>query len=240
MRQQNQKPDFSAQSVSPRRTEETRFFVSRLFRSRRLRLLLLVPGLALGWIMALAIEIATYATVQDDDPAAAAIVLGAAAWNGQPSPVFEERIKHAINLYRAGRVQSIIFTGGVGEGEATAEAIAASRYAVARGVASQDVYCETVSHFTHENLLGAKAIVEQQQFDRVLVVSDPLHMRRAVTMARDFGLNAYPAPTPTSRYISLSSQLGFLWSEVRYYTSYLVKRPWLNKEANYAAVQPCE
>jgi uncharacterized SAM-binding protein YcdF (DUF218 family) len=93
-------------------------------------------------------------------------------WDGQPSPVFEERIKHAIDLYRAGHIQSIIFTGGVGEGESTAESIAASRYAIGHGVAPTDIFCETALHFTHENLLGAKAIVEQQQFDRVLVVSD--------------------------------------------------------------------
>jgi uncharacterized SAM-binding protein YcdF (DUF218 family) len=235
----NRKSGFSAQSVSHRRTREARFIVSRLFRSRGVRVLLIVLGLSLVWLAALAIEIATYATVHDDGLADAAIVLGAAAWNGQPSPVFAERIKHAIDLYRAGRVRSIIFTGGVGEGESVAEAIAASRYAAARGVAPEDMFCETASRFTHENLLGAKAIVEQQQFDRVLVVSDPLHMRRAVTMARDFGLNAYPSPTPTSRYISLSSQLDFLWHEVHYYTTYLVRRPGLSTEANYAAVQPC-
>jgi uncharacterized SAM-binding protein YcdF (DUF218 family) len=181
-----------------------------------------------------------YSTVRDDGPADAAIVLGAAAWNGQPSPVFEERIKHAIDLYQADRVNAIIFTGGVGEGQSTAEAITASRYAIERGVSPRDVYCETASHFTHENLLGAKAIIEQQQFDRVLIVSDPLHMRRALTMAHDFGLNAYSSPTPTSRYLSRASQLDFLWHEVHYYTTYLIRRSWLSTEANYAAVQPCE
>jgi len=213
---------------------------SGFFRLRWIRLLLILPGLLLLWLTTLAIEIAAYSTVHDDGPADAAIVLGAAAWNGQPSPVFEERIKHAVELYQAGRVSAIIFTGGVGEGESTAEAIAASRYAIERGVSPQHVYCETASHFTHENLLGAKAIVMQQRFDRVLIVSDPLHMRRALTMARDFGLNAYPSPTPTSRYISLSSQLDFLWGEVRYHATYLVRRPLLSTEANYAAVQLCQ
>ncbi len=210
------------------------------FYSRWLRVLLLVIGLLLLWLLALAIEIVTYSTVRDDGSADAAIVLGAAAWNGQPSPVFEERIKHAIDLYQGGRVKAIIFTGGAGEGESMAESIAASRYAIERGVSPHDVYCETTSHFTHENLLGAKAIIEQQRFDRVLIVSDPLHMRRALTMAHDFGLNAYPSPTLTSRYISLSSQLDFLWGEVRYYATYLVRRLWLSKEANYSAVQPCQ
>ncbi len=203
------------------------------------RILAIVSGVLALWLLALAIEIVTYSTERDDGPADAAIVLGAAIWNGQPSPVFEERIKHAIDLYQAGRVKALIFTGGVGEGEDIAESIAASHYAIAHGVAPQNVFCETASHFTHENLLGAKAIVETQGFNRVLVVSDPLHMRRALTMARDFGLDAYSSPTPTSRYVSLSSQLDFLWGEVRYYATYLVRRPWFSKEANYTAVQPC-
>jgi uncharacterized SAM-binding protein YcdF (DUF218 family) len=213
---------------------------SGFLRFRWLRVVLIVLSLLLLWLLALAIEIVAYSTVRDGSPAEAAIVLGAAVWDGQPSPVFEERIKHAIDLYQAGRVGAIIFTGGMGEVESTAEAIAASRYAIERGVSSRDVFCETASHFTHENLLGAKAIIEQQHFDRVLIVSDPLHMRRALTMARDFGLNAYSSPTPTSRYSSAASQLGFLWSETGYYALYLIGRPWMNTAANHGATQPCE
>ena len=210
------------------------------FRSRWLRMLLLVLSLLLLWLLALTVEIVMYSAVREDDPADAAIVLGAAAWNGRPSPVFEERIMHAIALYQAGHVKAIIFRGGVGEGDSIAESLAASHYATERGVSPHDIYCETSSHYTHEYLLGAKAIIELQRFDRVLIVSDPLHMRRALTMAHDFGLNAYPSPTPTSRYVSLSSQIEFLWGEVRYYATYLVRRPWLSREANYAAVQPCQ
>src|SRR5512135_2551242 len=110
---------------------------SGFFHCRWLRALLIVLGLLLLWLLALAIEIVAYSTVRDDGPADAAIVLGAAAWNGQPSPVFEERVKHAIDLYQAGRIGAIIFTGGVGEGESTAEAIAASRYAIERGISSR-------------------------------------------------------------------------------------------------------
>src|SRR5512139_3547440 len=102
---------------------------SGCFRSRWIGVLWLFLGLLFLWLLALAIEIATYATVYTDGPADAAIVLGAAAWNGQPSPVFEERIKHAIDLYQAGRVRSLILTGGRGEGESIAESIAGSRYA---------------------------------------------------------------------------------------------------------------
>lgn len=224
--------------IDPRRPTLSRK-AAGLFRSRGRRLALIAVGLLVLWLIALALDIVIYSTVRDDGPADAAIVLGAAVWDDQPSPVFEERIKHAIDLYQQGRVKALIFTGGVGDGDEMAESIAASVYAIKHGVTPADVFCETASHFTHENLLGAKAIIERRQFDRVLIVSDPLHMRRALTMAHDFGLNAYSSPTPTSRYISLGSQLDFLWGEVRYYATYLVRRPWLSKEANYAAVQPC-
>ena len=210
-----------------------------LFHSRGTRVVLIALDLLVLWMIALAVDIVTYSTVHDDGPADAAIVLGAAVYDTEPSPVFEQRIKHAIDLYQQGRVKALIFTGGKGDGERVAESIAGSVYAIKHGVNGGNVFCETASHFTHENLLGAKAIVERQHFDRVLIVSDPLHMRRALTMAHDFNLNAYPSPTPTSRYISLGSKLDFLWGEVRYYATYLVRRPWLSKEANYTAVQPC-
>ncbi len=153
--------------------------------------------------------------------------------------MFEERIKHAIDLYKAGRVKAIIFTGGIGEGEQIAESIVASVYAIKQGVAEKDVFCETISNFTYENLRGAKAIIQQQHFGTVLVVSDPLHMRRAMTMAQDLGLDAYSSPTPTSRYVSLQSKLEFLWGEMRYYATYLVRRPFMDRSPEYNAVHPC-
>jgi uncharacterized SAM-binding protein YcdF (DUF218 family) len=192
------------------------------------------------WLIGLAIDIYSYSSVSDALSADTAIVLGAAAWDGQPSPVFEERIKHAIDLYKAGRVKEIIFTGGVGDGEQVAESIVASAYAIQHGVAEQDVFCETISKFTYENLRGAKAIIRQQHLGRVLVVSDPLHMRRAMTMAQDLSLDAYPSPTPTSRYVSLQSKTEFMWGEVRYYATYLVRRPFMDTSPEYSAVQPCK
>lgn len=209
-------------------------------RSKWLRVGLILVALVIGCGVVLAVDIYAYSFVTDPSPADAAIVLGAAVWGNEPSPVFEERIKHAINLYRAGHIKAIIFTGGIGEGERVAESIVASRYAMARSVAAEDIFCETLSKFTHDNLRGAKAIIEQQHWGRVLIVSDPLHMRRAITMARDLGIDAYPSPTPTSRYVSLPSQIDFLWGEVRFYATYLVRRASLSAAPDYSAVQPCK
>jgi len=183
--------------------------------------------LLLLWLVILSIKIYTYASVSDPSPADAAIVLGAAAWGDVPSPVFEERIKHAINLYRTGQVQVLIFTGGVGEGERLAESAVAREYAIRHGVSAAHIYCETTSRITYENLTGAWQIVEQQNLTRVLIVSDPLHTRRAVTIARDLGLEASPSPTPTSRYVTRKSRLRFLLRETLFYAAYLLRRPFL-------------
>jgi vancomycin permeability regulator SanA len=109
-----------------------------LKRSALVRLALILGTLLLVWLATLAVEIYTYSFVSDSSPADAAVVLGAAVWGRQPSPVFEERIKHAIDLYETGQVKVIIFTGGRGDGEQLAESIVASGYAVGHGVAPQD------------------------------------------------------------------------------------------------------
>ena len=184
-------------------------------------MLLALVAACYGFLM---VRINAYASVSDSEPADVAIVMGAAVWGARPSPVFAERIKHSINLYHEGRVQAIIFTGGLGRGDQLAEAEAAKAYALARGVPAEDVFCETVSTVTYENLDQAAQIVRQQGFSRVLIVSDPLHMKRSVTTARALGLDAHPSPTPTTRYRSWWSKSGFLVRETGWYASYVVWR----------------
>ncbi len=194
-------------------------------RKRLWRLILagIIGGLCI-WPIILMIQIACYANVRDDGPADAAIVLGAAVWEGAPSPVFAARLDHAIALYHQGRVRALILTGGVGEGDILAESEVARTYALARGVPATAIFTETVSHITLTNLTEAKRIVQEQGFDRVLLVSDPLHMKRAITIARDLGLSAYPSPTPTTRYRTWKTQIGFLWRETYFYAGYLLRQ----------------
>jgi uncharacterized SAM-binding protein YcdF (DUF218 family) len=152
----------------------------------------------------------------------AAIVLGAAVWGEQPSPVFRERINHAINLYKKRTVRNIIFTGGIGAEKALAEAIVGKRYAMERGVKEADILIETESHTTHQNLKNALEVASNKKLRKFLIVSDPLHLKRAVLMAQDMGMEAYPSPTPTTRYRSFKSQFEFLMRETYFYFVYLV------------------
>ena len=174
-----------------------------------------------------AARVYSYSNESSEASADAAVVLGAAVWGAEVSPVFRERINHGIDLYRKGRVRKLIFTGGRGNGGEPTESAAARRYALRSGVPAADILTEEQSHNTYENILYAKRLADARGVRGVLLVSDPLHMRRAVSMARDVGLKAEPSPTPSTRYRGLRSQAGQLASETYYYVGYLLNRPFL-------------
>src|SRR4030095_14499958 len=103
-----------------------------------------------------------------------AIVLGAAVWGTDTSPVFKERINHGIDLYQRGKVRKLIFTGGQGNNGEPTEAAAARQYALERGVPPGDILVEEKSNTTYENILYAKQVADAQGIRTVLIVSDPL------------------------------------------------------------------
>lgn len=133
-------------------------------------------------------------------PADAAIILGAAAWGEKPSPVFVERIRHAVNLYHAGKVRKLIFTGGTPKAGFPTEAEVGARWAKKNGVPARDILVDNTSRNTVENLRNAAQLARQHQLYTFVVVSDPYHMARAALMAEDLGLSAQMSPTPTSRF----------------------------------------
>lgn len=187
----------------------------------------IIPGIVMIVAIcgvALAVDIYLYSLRSDNLPADAAIVLGAEVRDGKPTPVFEERITHAIYLYKTKQVKMIIFTGGVGENDRLAESVAAKEFAVQAGVPEESILCETKSRTTVENLQGAKEIMASLGLKRVLLVSDPLHMRRSVLMAQDLGIDTYPSPTPTTRYRSFRPKLKFLLHETYLLGVYLFQR----------------
>jgi uncharacterized SAM-binding protein YcdF (DUF218 family) len=183
---------------------------SRLF--PKILLVILLP-LAL-WGVIVAWQIASYAQRDETAPADVAIVLGAGTRRETPSPVFRERIDHAINLYRSGVVRAIILTGGVGNGRTVADSEIARDYALEEGVPAEVIYIEMNSETTLENLQEARTIMQDEGFESALVVSDPLHLYRALNMAGGLGLDAHPSPTPTSRINSWWANLFFLVREV--------------------------
>jgi uncharacterized SAM-binding protein YcdF (DUF218 family) len=187
----------------------------------------IVPAIIAVIVVVLAVTAARiyrYSSVAVDKQADAAVVLGAAVWSQNVSPVFRERINHAVDLYRKGKVRKLIFTGGQGNSNEPTEAAAASSYAQANGIPVQDILVEQKSHTTFENIVNAKQLADGNSLKTVLIVSDPMHMKRAMTMARDVGLIAYPSPTPTTRYVGWRTQMSELARETFYYLGYLIAR----------------
>lgn len=178
----------------------------------KILLAILLPLFAWGTIVAW--QVYSFAQTDETGPADVAVVLGAGTRPDRPSPVFRERIDHAIDLYQRGLVQAIILTGGVGAGRLVADSEVARDYAIEQGMPAEAILIETNSETTLENLQEAQLIIQQQGFASALVVSDPLHLYRALAMARDLGLDARPSPTPTSRINSWWANLFFLAREV--------------------------
>ncbi|MBN8456637.1 MAG: YdcF family protein [Verrucomicrobia bacterium] len=151
-----------------------------------------------------------------------AIVLGAAVDGNAPSPVFEERIRHAINLYQAGFAGKLVFTGGTGEGQSHSEGSVARAYAIRHGVPAGDILIEEDSRTTCQNLTEARRLMRGNGLVSAILVSDPLHMRRAMLMAGNLGIKAVSSPTPTSRYRSAGTRAVFLAREIYFHHHYLV------------------
>jgi uncharacterized SAM-binding protein YcdF (DUF218 family) len=176
---------------------------------------------ALGFL-GVAWQIVSYGYSSFDAHADAAVVLGAAAWGQKPSPVYRERLAEAIALYKSGRVRYLVFTGGTPEAGYPAEGEVGRRFAIENAVPPEAILVETTSRTTWQNLLNAKELLESNGIRTVLLVSDPLHMRRAMAMASSLGLQAAPAPTSSSRFQSLASRAEFLWRETWRYIDYLL------------------
>lgn len=178
-----------------------------------LRIAGVVVGLAVVGFIGIAVTVASYGEQSDDGRADAAVVLGAAVLRTEPSPVFIERLRHAAELYKAGAVKKIVVSGGLAQGDKLSEAVAGRDWLAAQGVPTGDVLLEDQSHTTFQNLQNVKPILAANGLERVLVVSDPLHMKRAMTIALADGIDAHPSPTPTTRFRSWTTEIPMLANE---------------------------
>ncbi len=173
------------------------------------------------WLAFIAVSIWNYGVQDHAVKSDYAIVLGAAAYHKNPSPVLKERIDHALSLYKQGLVSKIIFTGGYGKGAPYAESEVAERYALRKGVKKEDILIETNSRSTVGNLIEARTLMNANGLSTAIIVSDPLHLKRASIIAKNLNIAAVTSPTPTSRYRSFKAQFKFLIREVYFYHYYL-------------------
>lgn len=126
----------------------------------------------------------------------AILVLGAAQYNGRPSPVLKARLDHALDLYERGYAERLIFTGGVGQGDTLSEGEVSRRYAVDAGVPDSVILVERQGVTSAESMGYAAALMRANDLRSALVVSDSYHMMRLDVLARRSGIRPWRAPTP--------------------------------------------
>ena len=154
----------------------------------------LLVGVAGGFA---AFRIWQQGALDEERPADAIVVLGAAQYDGRPSPVFRARLDHAISLYRAGVAPNLVVTGGKRPGDRTTEAAAARRYAIDHGVPPQAIFGEDDARNTLDSLRAVRSAMHDRGLRTAVFVSDPTHMLRVLRMADDLGIEAHGSPTRT-------------------------------------------
>ncbi|HEU0015916.1 MAG TPA: YdcF family protein [Longimicrobium sp.] len=131
-------------------------------------------------------------------PSDAIVVLGAAQYDGRPSPVLQARLDHAIALYRRGVAPRMIMTGGTAPGDTVSEAEVGRRYAIRAGVPAGAILTERSGMTTLESIRAVAELMHQRGDSSAVLVSDPFHMLRLKLLARRAGLRGYSSPTRTS------------------------------------------
>jgi uncharacterized SAM-binding protein YcdF (DUF218 family) len=131
-------------------------------------------------------------------PVDAIVVLGAAQYDGRPSPVLQARLDQALAAYRAGLAPLIVVTGGKQQGDRFTEALAGRNYLIQHGVPEAAILLENAGHSSWGSMQGVAKILQPRGARRVLLVSDGFHLFRLKLMARELGLTGYGVPARTS------------------------------------------
>jgi uncharacterized SAM-binding protein YcdF (DUF218 family) len=156
--------------------------------------------------IAAAVIVAGYATWRiweqgdrdEQQPADAIVVLGAAQYDGTPSPVFAARLDHAVSLHLAGVAPVLVVTGGKRDGDRTTEAEAARAFAIAHGVDPDAILVENEGRTTLESLRTVGTMLRERGLSSAVFVSDRVHMLRVLRIALDQGVRPFGSPTTTS------------------------------------------
>jgi uncharacterized SAM-binding protein YcdF (DUF218 family) len=147
------------------------------------------------------------------------VVLGAAQYNGRPSPVLRARLDHALQLYRLGLAKVIVVTGGIGTGDRVSEATVGHRYLRQQSVPDSALVVRADGRTTAESMHSVAEWMAERELTRVLLVSDPFHMARLKLEARRVRLEPFTSPTPTSPILKGSKV------ELRYLAAETLKLP---------------
>jgi uncharacterized SAM-binding protein YcdF (DUF218 family) len=180
-------------AVSPAQREHARW--PRPWRRWVGRFVLAVLVLLGGYVVLTFVQVYRASNHDGAREAEAIIVLGAAQWNGQPSPVLQERLDHALELYEAGIAPLIVLTGGKQEADAFTEATAGYNYLRDRGVPDEALLKEVDGTSTWDSLRASQRFLSERGADEVVLVTDDYHAYRVEAIAEELGFDATVSPT---------------------------------------------
>ena len=157
-------------------------------------LVLVVVAYALGNV----VDVWATATTDHARPADAIVVMGAAQYNGRPSPALRRRLDHAADLYTRKLASLIVVTGGRQAGDQFTEATASANYLHGKGVTDAHILREVQGRDTYSSLAATARILRARNAMRVILVSDGYHLARVRSIAREVGLDATTSPDGTA------------------------------------------
>ena len=126
------------------------------------------------------------------------VVMGAAQYDGTPSPQLAARLDHALELFQQGRAPIIAVTGGNKPGDRYTEAESSAKYLVSRGVPEVAIIGEDRGRSTWESVSLLKDRLDSDGIRFLIVVTDPYHTQRTLLSFREAGFHAVGSPTQTS------------------------------------------
>jgi len=141
----------------------------------------------------------------------AIVVMGAAQYNGRPSPVLKARLDHAYNLFKKGYANAIITTGSFGPDPHFSEAHVGTQYLIQRGIDARYIITEQGGGTTFESIRAAAGLMQAKRWKSAVVVSDGFHLFRLKRVFEDNGMTAYTTPVP-DRPIEVASSQRFWYS----------------------------
>ena len=126
----------------------------------------------------------------------AIVVMGAAQYDGVPSPLLESRLQHALDLWKQKQAPVIAVTGGKRPGDRFTEGDTSRRWLTDRGVPVADIIVESVGQSTWESIKNLAPLLNNAEIRSVVVVSSSWHVQRAALSLEDLGFSAHSSASP--------------------------------------------
>lgn len=179
-------------------------------RSRRRRWGVRVVGAAFlalcVYVVVIGVQVVSASRLDQREEADAIVVLGAAQYDGTPSPALARRLDRALELYEEGLAPRIVLTGAKQSGDRFTEAYAGYRYLIDKGVPESALTIIDQGSSTYESLAATRRVLRGDGVEKVLLVTDPYHNRRVIGISRELGME--PLVSPTSVDSTLSQLAG--------------------------------